>query len=233
MKLAFKHKMVLPDVERVLRDAARADATFLRFPRPIDEIMTLCYPLAIEEIAGLDTRKAHAEMAKLGGACREEIGDNHKLAGFLFARSDGGVVLVEGVGTSEARKRFTKAHELGHFILQVLPKREELAATPDLFAAPEATRRFFRAECTADDLTRIGPTSREQWLTEVRANHFAAELLMPADEIRNQLRQFREPPTCNLVVAMSRYFDVSRAAMEVRLADLQAIPAGSSQGNLC
>lgn len=227
---------MLPDVERVLRDAARVDAAFLRFPRPIDEIITLCYPLAIEEIAGLDTRKAHAEMAKLGGACREDIGDNQKLAGFLFARSDGGVVLVEGEGTSEARKRFTKAHEFGHFILQVLPGLEGRGRTADLFELPKSSQRFFRNECTPQDLTRMNNSPRESWLHEVRANYFAAELLMPAQEIGEQLRQLGRaevhPTADQMVAALSRQFGVSREAMRIRLTDLEAIEPVSGQGHL-
>jgi Zn-dependent peptidase ImmA (M78 family) len=226
----------MPHVERVSRDAARVDATLLRFPRSIDEIITFCYPLAIQEVAGLDAKRAHAEISKLGGVSADPPDHNHKLAGYLFMRDDAGVILVEGRDSGEGRKRFTKAHELGHFVLQVLQKREE-RATPDLFAPHHATRRFFRSECTSEDLTRVGPTSREDWLAEVRANYFAAELLMPADEITVQLRQVAglgaRPSGEELIATLSRHFDVSRAAMEVRLADLQAIPAGSSQGNLC
>ena len=229
--------MVLPYVERVLWDVAQVDATLLRFPRPIDEIITFCYPLAIQEVAALDAKRAHAEISKLGGVSADPPDHNHKLAGYLFMRDDAGVILVEGRDSGEGRKRFTKAHELGHFVLQVLQKREERAATPDLFAPHQATRRFFRSECTSEDLTRLGPTSREDWLAEARANYFAAELLMPADEITVQLRQvagLRVPPSGEeLIATLSRHFDVSRAAMEVRLGDLQAIPAGSSQGNLC
>jgi Zn-dependent peptidase ImmA (M78 family) len=229
--------VVLPYVERVLWDVAQVDATLLRFPRPIDEIITFCYPLAIQEVAALDAKRAHAEISKLGGVSADPPGHNHKLAGYLFMRDDAGVILVEGRESGEGRKRFTKAHELGHFVLQVLQKREERAATPDLFARHQATRRFFRSECTSEDLTRLGPTSRDDWLAEARANYFAAELLMPADEITVQLRQvagLRVPPSGEeLIATLSRHFDVSRAAMEVRLGDLQAIPAGSSQGNLC
>jgi transcriptional regulator with XRE-family HTH domain len=100
-----------------------------------------------------------------------------------------------------------------------------------------ATRRFFRSECTSEALTRLGPTPREDWLAEARANYFAAELLMPADEITVQLRRVAGPVARpsgeELIATLSRHFDVSRVAMEVRLADLQAIRAGSSQGNLC
>jgi Zn-dependent peptidase ImmA (M78 family) len=237
VKVAYKHRVVMPSVDRVLHDAACVDATLLRFPRPVDEIIVFCYPLAIQELAGLDTKRARAEISKLGGASGDPPDHNHKLAGYLFVRDDAGVILVEGHDSSEGRKRFTKAHELGHFVLQALEKREERTATPDLFARPQATRRFFRTECTPEDLTRSAPTPREDWLAEARANYFAAELLMPVDEIGKQLRRFGEtraqPPARELIAALSRHFGVSRAAMEVRLTDLQAVRVGDTQGYLC
>lgn len=175
-------------------------------------------------------------IAKLGGARHEGIGDSHKLAGFLFAGRDGGVVLVEGEGTSEARKRFTKAHELGHFILQVLPGLEDRGRTADLFELSKPPQRFFRNECTPQDLTRMNNTPRESWLHEVRANYFAAELLMPAQEIREQLQQLGRgvlrPTAHELTTTLSRYFGVSREAMAIRLADLQAIEPAAGQGHL-
>lgn len=51
MKLALKHRVVMPSGDRVSREAGSVDATLLRFPRPIDEIIAFCYPLAIQEVA--------------------------------------------------------------------------------------------------------------------------------------------------------------------------------------
>lgn len=62
------------------------------------------------------------------------------------------------------------------------------------------------------------------WLSEVRANLFAAELLMPIDEIRARLREMgrlRLPlPATDLVRLLSKHFGVSQKAMSIRLADL-------------
>ena len=79
----------------------------------------------------------------------------HGFAGLLLPLGDGffGIALREG--DSEKRKRFTIAHELGHFCI---PSHRDRAAL-----------------CVAPDLSQDGSNK----LAEREASEFAAELLMP------------------------------------------------------
>lgn len=96
---------------------------------------------------------------------------------------------------SETRQRFTMAHELGHFVLH----------------------RFMMGDGNADDCAyrsdgsfknnKIGP--RE----ETEANKFAANLLMPAEEID---RVKREHGTDN-PWSLAKRFKVSEGAMKIRI----------------
>jgi len=92
---------------------------------------------------------------------------------------------------SPTRKRFTCAHEIGHFVRR---SREE----------PEYTRVDLRNSLSA--------TGEDQ--EEVYANEFAACLLMPEDEVRRLSKNgFSD-------LEMAIRFGVSRAAMQYRLKNL-------------
>ena len=86
------------------------------------------------------------------------------------------------------RRRFTLAHELGHWICQCLEGR-----TAPLF-------------CRAQD---VGPDPAKA--IEREANVFAAELLMPENNVRRQWS------ACPDVEALARTFDVSEEAIGWRL----------------
>lgn len=92
------------------------------------------------------------------------------------------------------RRRFTYAHELGHFVhtYQDLPN--------DKIAGKVEKR---------DELASLGTDPEEIW-----ANNFAAALLMPASIVRNYWAQGMS------VSAMSSLFDVSYGAMSNRLSNL-------------
>jgi Zn-dependent peptidase ImmA (M78 family) len=90
-------------------------------------------------------------------------------------------------GESEPRKRFTLAHELGHWVCQVLEGK----------VAP--------VFCRDTDVT-LDPDGK---LLESEANVFAAELLMPEDAVRTTWRSDCEEPAGR--------FGVSAEAMNWRL----------------
>ena len=89
------------------------------------------------------------------------------------------------------RRRFTIAHEIGHYVLH----------------APGATGAVF---CRVTD----SPEAPQQ-LIERQANRFAAELLMPEDLIRSEAA--RLGPEC---AVMAELFQVSTPAMGWRLYNL-------------
>ncbi|WP_260334196.1 helix-turn-helix domain-containing protein [Streptomyces beigongshangae] len=112
------------------------------------------------------------------------------------------------IGPTETwtRQRFTLAHELGHILAR---DAQELVVESHL--AP----------------------GRQKDLTEVRANVFASNLLMPAPEVRDQFRRVADnhgrlthEAFSELVVA----FKVSPSALTARLSQLRLIDAKSALG---
>jgi Zn-dependent peptidase ImmA (M78 family) len=96
---------------------------------------------------------------------------------------------------SPGRRRFTIAHELGHWVCQVVEGHR----------AP--------VYCRPADLTETADRALER-----EANVFAAELAMPEPLVR---REFEGHPA---VEAMAARFDVSEAAMHWRLFNLGLVP---------
>lgn len=94
-------------------------------------------------------------------------------------------------GDGENRRRFTCAHELGHFVRRA--EEAEEYATVDL---------------------RSGLSAAGSDPEEIYANEFAACLLMPADSIKT----YRETGLSDLEMAIR--FRVSRGAMQHRLENL-------------
>lgn len=101
---------------------------------------------------------------------------------------------VSNIENHPHRRRFTYAHELGHYIhsYQDLPADK---------VAGKVEKR--------DELASSGTDPDEIW-----ANKFAAALLMPASIVRNYWAQGMSVP------AMSALFDVSGEAMSNRLSTL-------------
>jgi Zn-dependent peptidase ImmA (M78 family) len=106
----------------------------------------------------------------------------------------GGAILVAS-GQSPQRRRFSLAHELGHFLI---PAHQ-----------PTQDRPF---ECSMADLLSLDPRSRDRHQkVEAEANRFAAQLLMPPLRVRAAMRQ--STSSLESIVAMARDFAVSKEAM--------------------
>lgn len=135
--------------------------------------------------------------------------ENLELSGMLVREGNRTYMAVNQIQSSH-RKRFTVAHEIGHFLLD-----ESKTVWID-------KRVSFRKE--AD----VG-TPANYKLEEVRANRFAAELLMPEDAVSIRFRQSthdgddwdEEGP----LVALAAEFDVSLQAMLIRLQGLGLLTA--------
>ncbi|MBQ0848880.1 ImmA/IrrE family metallo-endopeptidase [Streptomyces sp. BH-SS-21] len=109
------------------------------------------------------------------------------------------------VGPTETwtRQRFTLAHELGHILAR---DAQELVVE-----------------------SHVAP-GRQRDLTEVRANVFASNLLMPAPEIRDRFRRVADRHGGLTVEAFSELvvaFKVSPSALSARLSQLRLIDAKS------
>ncbi|MEM9287130.1 MAG: ImmA/IrrE family metallo-endopeptidase [Pseudomonadota bacterium] len=107
------------------------------------------------------------------------------------------------VNRNEARERqrFTIAHELAHFLLH----RDVIDSSPD--------------GITDNVLYRSGAPER----IEFQANRLAADLVMPMDLIEKKLRDdFGGVVTEATIESLAASFQVSKAAMEIRLSTFAA-----------
>lgn len=99
------------------------------------------------------------------------------------------------------RKRFTAAHELGHFLYH-----------RDLLRKHRHLDRLF------DEAANRDPAQPLSYQHEVQANKFAASLLMPKKTIENAISS-----GIDTIRELAELFDVSRLAMEYRLRDLDLL----------
>ena len=151
----------------------------LPIPVPIEQ---LCQQLDITSIGELDTDGFEAAL----------ITDEFKSAGAILIARD----------RSRQRRRFSIAHELGHFLIPAhLPRPGE------------------QSLCSAEQLcmTDIGEQNRRRRM-EAEANRFAALLLMPPPMLRAELQRIRQPNVTD-IIRLARLFDVSKDAMGRAYAD--------------
>jgi Zn-dependent peptidase ImmA (M78 family) len=124
------------------------------------------------------------------------------VSGMLY-RDDDHVVIGVNAAHPERRRRYTIAHELGHLVLH---KGRPLVV--------DHVRVNFR------DANSSTATDYE----EIQANAFAAELLMPHDQVIANARPAFEGPESRseaiVVRDLADGFDVSEQAMEYRLINL-------------
>lgn len=117
------------------------------------------------------------------------------VAGVLMKRAGHDPRIVVAAGDSDNRRRFTVAHELGHFVYRG--------------AGTEAETDQYEYVDERSRLARAGTDP-----VEVFANRFAAELLMPEDVIRPVAKQMS-------AAVLADRFGVSQEAMSYRLHNLK------------
>lgn len=126
------------------------------------------------------------------------------VSGILHRGQNGeATMIVVNTYNATVRQRFTMAHELGHFLMH----------NDVLFVDKPVSVRF------RDSLSSLAISNEE-----IQANRFAACALMPEswviDEANHELAREPEIASEELVERLARRFDVSRQAMEIRLAGL-------------
>jgi hypothetical protein len=151
----------------------------LPIPVPIEE---LCRQFDITSIGELDT--AGFEAALITDECKSA-----------------GAILVAAERTRQ-RRRFSIAHELGHFLIPShLPRPGE------------------RSLCSSEHLSIHDLKEQEaRRRMEAEANRFAALLLIPPPVLRAELKAIRHPDVSD-VVRLAKLFDVSKDAMARAYAD--------------
>ncbi|HEU5118080.1 MAG TPA: ImmA/IrrE family metallo-endopeptidase [Isosphaeraceae bacterium] len=173
-------------------------------PVPLNDLIGAS-SLVHEEVAGLN----HAVVSAMLGRWRVRFTDvpepDPPLAGFLYANARTGFIFVRR-GDSLPRRRFTVAHELGHYCLHLAP-----ALTQSDLPAGELVQSD--AEIRESGEANLAAMERQ-------ANRFAAELLMPEATCRALFDRARSRYGTTqrfLVHQLSGELLVSPEAMEWRL----------------
>lgn len=206
---------------------------------PLYELIS-AYPIWMGEVVRLTQRQAMMFLAKKTGlpGAIELIG-NDPLSGFLFAQQTGsvinGCILVDSNDIIQ-RRRFSAAHEFGHYLLHFLPMAQ--AADCDGIIATEGL--VFETGSETSSAEEISPwwgkqpalpgmelndsvmLFTEEW-QETEANQFAAELLMPADSCNQIIARYHLPPGRGREFITNRLASellVSREAMVWRLTSM-------------
>jgi Zn-dependent peptidase ImmA (M78 family) len=110
-------------------------------------------------------------------------------------------IIMINAGHYLNRKRFSTAHEIGHFILH--------QPTGSIHVDKQT---FYRNARSSEGLDEI----------EIEANNFAAELLMPTDLLTAELDQYGDliDSDEDVVYELAKKFEVSSTAMGFRLQNL-------------
>jgi len=196
----------------------------------------LAHGLAVDEVSNLTRQKAAQHLAEQTG--RQMIkGDisTERLAGFLFANATGGWILVEQRDPL-VRRRFTIAHELGHYLLHFLPElesalvrqdedlmefEEQMSAPPPEKTADE--NEMGTGQAILSDGIGEGMNALDQESLEKQADAFAAAILMPETTCQRLIQKYADRGMGARAVLARRLASeclVSEAAMNRRLTDL-------------
>jgi Zn-dependent peptidase ImmA (M78 family) len=141
--------------------------------------------MAVDPVRIANTQNVKVYNAKFGEA---------NIHGLLARRAGATQILVEA-DDAPVRKRFTIAHELGHFFLHLGGHDGEFIDDAD------------NLRTVADPDAAWTPERRKEW----EANLFAAALLMPADLVRKKWAEIRD------LEGIAHWFQVSPQAMAYRL----------------
>lgn len=179
-------------------------------PIPLQGLLD-SFNLTYEEIPGL-TRAAAAARLRQDGIHRDDLlaDVSTELAGLIYADHRQAFILVRK-DDPVPRRRFTAAHELGHYLLHV-PSQPE-TATEDGFVSTDDAKAVAETGSEADNLQQM----------EIEANIFAAELLMPEARCRTIAAEVIHQQAMSeryLVIRMASEFLVSREAARWRVRNL-------------
>src|SRR6266567_3659484 len=200
------------------------------------------YNLTCKEISGLTSEAASNFLLRRGAILEPLSGMNQEpLAGYINVNSIAGNIFVERTDLV-VRRRFSVAHELGHYVMHFLTLIEsgffeqyeqvEIVEVLAPFPLEEETEdlptgRIYLPE-RADLASSLPPFEQ----MEREANQFAAELLMPEETVRELLDRYAA--SCqddDLVWRLAGEMLVSRSAMRWRLRNLRLLATSTAQWN--
>lgn len=135
-----------------------------------------------------------------------EVDLGNEISGVLVVEN--GKARIGFHGNCKTRNRFTKAHELGHYVLHTNNKNE-------LFV--DNVKIMYRKQAA----------SRVEKMQEIQANSFAAALLMPQTLLKEKFHELKDDLfSCTdeeIIDSLSETFKVSSTAMTYRLINLNLI----------
>lgn len=221
----------------------RADVARPTPERPITPLGELVGSLNVtwQELPQLTGASAVAFLRERVGSVEASLDlANERLAGFLYATPRHGNIFVEQ-GDRLTRRRFSIAHELGHYLLHLRPyfarhvSDEGSAQLGVVEALPMGGEQEESAQLQGrlmlpiesasdvDDTNADAATVRQRM--EDEANRFAADLLMPEDVVTALVDRYQvQMREGDLIWRIASETLVSRAAAERRLLELRLLP---------
>jgi hypothetical protein len=186
-------------------------------PVPLDRLIRTMKNLEHIELSELTPAIASDFLSSAGARWPELRKDDTVLDGLLIAKASGGYVFVRADANNPLpRRRFTAAHELGHYLLHFLPSLESRPDPDAPFVRVDSVETVQECdeEKTADDKALSLPEMERQ------ANRFAAELLMPEAVCRLASEQYKRASTRFLEHHLASNLLVSDTAIRWRLRNL-------------
>jgi Zn-dependent peptidase ImmA (M78 family) len=206
---------------------------------PLGELIA-SFNLVNKELPGLSPQTALQYLAEQGTLIEpeEETGQD-ALAGFLYTSTSYGCLFVEA-NDSFVRRRFSAAHELGHYLLHFKPLLATAERDHEQVELTEAFHPGKNDDLEATESGRIGGAAHHALqhclppvaLMEYQANQFAAELLMPEETVRGLFaRAMLRLNDGDLITSwLAGEMLVSYEAMSTRLHSLQLLPLPELRG---
>jgi len=156
----------------------------------IEKFHITSLPIPVEQIA-----------EKLGAKVIKRSDFSDELCGMII-KEDGVVIIGVNEAHPKSRQRFTIAHEIGHFVMhsEIIDKVH--------------VDKTFNYALKRDGRSKIGEDRME-----IEANKFAAELLMPSELLKKELKtgyfDFE-----NGLEDLAKKYEVSVQAMSIKMMDV-------------
>lgn len=172
------------------------------------QIADLSYQMVVN--AGMLQAPVNVQrIVELCGVTLEEADLGDEISGLLVSHGDNARIAFSS-NQGEQRKRFTIAHELGHFLLHKESDGSDTVFVDKDFIVKYRSNKLY---------------SESELRQEQEANAFAASLLMPKEFIFDELNKERNKSLgeSELINELASVFEVSIPAMTFRLSNLNIL----------
>lgn len=175
----------------------------LKFKKVTDASFQLLLKAKVNK-APIDIEK----VARISGVALEQTDLGNDVSGMLVIHK-GHAIIAYSPDQGNQRKRFTIAHELGHFMLHRDDSADTVFVDKDFIVKYRSNKSYSEIELRQ----------------EQEANAFAASLLMPKELIFEELskQRLRNMSESELIEELAEIFDVSIPAMTFRLSNLSIL----------